>query len=165
MQTLVINLLSDLQCDFRLSYLLVAHDLAVVRHISHFIAVTYLGKIVEIAQKTRALHPPAAPGHRDATLDRAGRRSGGPEGADYILKRDMQSPIDPSASCPFHTRCSYAFARCSVARRISRKSARVGCHLHEFQTTAFHKPRGSRVAEERGPPGPPASRMEPPGEK
>ena len=108
----MINLLADLQREFGLSYLFVAHDLAVVEHISQRIAVMYLGKIVELADKhalfTRPQHP-----YTDALLSavpvpdpEAARRR-------IILQGRRAEPDQPAFGMPLHTRCPYAFTRCS----------------------------------------------------
>src|SRR6516162_8554344 len=129
----VINLLAGLQSEFELSYLFVAHDLAVVEHISHRIAVMYLGKIVELADKqalfTRPQHP-----YTEALLSavpvpdpEASRRR-------IILKGDVPSPINPPAGCRFHPRCPYAFARCSEEEpgmRAVTPGHHVACHLRD----------------------------------
>ena len=138
-QAQVINLLGNLQQEFRLSYLFVAHDLAVVEHISHRIAVMYLGKVVEIADNralfTRPQHP-----YTEALLSAVPVPD--PEAAKkrIILKGDVPSPINPPAGCRFHTRCPYAFARCSKEEPEMREilpGHHVACHLREVQTPAF----------------------------
>ncbi len=99
----------ELQAEFELTYLFIAHDLAVVRHISDRIAVMYLGKIVEISPAERALRPPAPPVHDLAALGRADPR---PASSSASARRsccagDLPSPANPPAGCRFHTRCPY----------------------------------------------------------
>jgi oligopeptide/dipeptide ABC transporter ATP-binding protein len=130
-QAQVINLMMDLQREKRLSYLFIAHDLAVVEHISHRIAVMYLGKIVEYADKrtlfTRPLHP-----YTEALLSAVPVPNPKLKRQKRLLQGDVPSPINPPPGCAFHTRCPYAEARCKVdAPSLVEVSPGhgVSCHL------------------------------------
>jgi len=132
-QAQVINLLMELQAEFGLSYLFIAHDLAVVEHICHRVAVMYLGRIVELAPRRALFAHPQHP-YTEALLsavpvpdpDPAIRRER------IILPGDVPSPINPPAGCRFHTRCPYVFDRCrseSPELRELSPGHHVACHL------------------------------------
>jgi oligopeptide/dipeptide ABC transporter ATP-binding protein len=130
-QAQVINLMMDLQREKRLSYLFIAHDLAVVEHISHRIAVMYLGKIVEYADKktlfTNPLHP-----YTEALLSAVPVPNPKLKREKRLLQGDVPSPINPPPGCAFHTRCPYAFDLCKVeAPKLVELSPGhgVSCHL------------------------------------
>src|SRR5204863_412896 len=109
----VINLMMDLQREKRLSYLFIAHDLAVVEHISHRIAVMYLGKIVEYADKTTLFTNPLHP-YTEALLSAVPVPNPKLKREKRLLQGDVPSPINPPPGCAFHTRCPYAFDRCKI---------------------------------------------------
>jgi peptide/nickel transport system ATP-binding protein/oligopeptide transport system ATP-binding protein len=130
-QAQVINLMMDLQRTKQLSYLFVAHDLAVVAHISHRIAVMYLGKIVELADKrtlfTNPLHP-----YTEALLSAVPIANPAVQRLKRLLPGDVPSPLAPPPGCPFHTRCAYAVSRCRVEipqLREVESGHLVACHL------------------------------------
>jgi oligopeptide/dipeptide ABC transporter ATP-binding protein len=131
-QAQVINLLMDLQQEYRLSYLFIAHDLAVVRHISHRVAVMYLGEIVELAERQALFAEPLHP-YTEALLSAVPNPVPGAKRRNRILlKGDLPSPMSPPAGCRFHTRCPYAFARCreeAPPLRELRTGHWVACHL------------------------------------
>ena len=130
-QAQVINLMMDLQREKRLSYLFIAHDLAVVEHISHRIAVMYLGKIVEYADKQTLFTQPRHP-YTEALLSAVPVPNPKLKREKRLLQGDVPSPINPPPGCTFHTRCPYAEARCKIERPLLREISPghgVSCHL------------------------------------
>lgn len=131
-QAQIINLFEDLQQEFGLSYLFVAHDLGVVRHVSDRVAVMYLGKIVETASATELYGKPFHP-YSNALLSAVPipdpRRNAARER--LILEGDVPSPIDPPSGCRFHTRCRWATEVCTAEEpdMIEREQAHAAaCH-------------------------------------
>ena len=130
-QAQVINLLADLQADFGIAYIFIAHDLAVVEHISHRVAVMYLGRIVELAERRALFAGPQHP-YTEALLSAVPIPDPGAKPQRVMLPGEVPSPINPPAGCYFHTRCPYAEARCRSEKPLLRE-VRPGhyaaCHL------------------------------------
>ena len=130
-QAQIINLLQDLQRDRGMAYLFVAHDLAVVRHISRHVMVMYLGQVVESGEARTVCHTPFHP-YTQALLSAVPVVDPGSKRRRIILPGDVPSPINPPGGCRFHPRCPLAEARCRseapVWREI-RSGHWVACHL------------------------------------
>ncbi len=134
-QAQIVNLLAQLQHDLGLTYVFVAHDLAVVRHISREIAVMYLGRIVERAPAEELFARPAHPYTQallsaipipDPKIERKRKR--------LVLVGDVPSPLDPPSGCHFHTRCPYVMDRCKTEAPLLRERGEghvAACHLDE----------------------------------
>ncbi len=132
-QAQVINLLIDLQRTHGFSYLFIAHDLAVVAHISHRVAVMYLGRIVEIAEKREIFAHPRHP-YTQALLASVPVADPKASRLAPLIDGDVPSPINPPPGCAFHTRCRYAMDRCKVERPVLTDSGprhQVACWLNE----------------------------------
>jgi oligopeptide/dipeptide ABC transporter ATP-binding protein len=130
-QAQVINLLGDLQKEFGVSYLFIAHDLAVVKHISHRIAVMYLGRIVELAQTTELFNRPSHP-YTEALLSAVPIPDPKHQRKQIVLGGDVPSPINRPSGCHFHTRCIYAQERCKVEEPMLEELSPghfVACHF------------------------------------
>jgi oligopeptide/dipeptide ABC transporter ATP-binding protein len=133
-QAQVINLLKDLQGRLGLSYLFIAHDLAVVKHTADRVAVMYLGKIVELATKDAMFAAPLHPYTRTllAAIPRPDPRRRG--GGTRLPAGDMPNPLDPPSGCHFHPRCAFAADRCRREAPVLRPVAEghlSACHYAE----------------------------------
>lgn len=130
-QAQIINLLQDLQEELGLTYIFIAHDLNVVKHISDRIAVMYLGKIVELADKKALYHNPLHPYTR-ALLSAIPVPDPGQKKKRIVLKGEVPSPVNPPAGCRFRARCAMAFDRCRVETpqlKEAEPGHAVACHL------------------------------------
>jgi peptide/nickel transport system ATP-binding protein len=129
----IVNLLSDLQDELGVSLLFISHDLAIVEHITHRVAVMYLGKIVEIADKKTLFAAPKHP-YTEALLSAVPVPDPTTKRNRIILKGDVPSPIRPPSGCRFHTRCPHAFDRCKVEEptlKVVAPGQFAACHLHD----------------------------------
>ena len=132
-QAQVINLLIDLQRQHGFSYLFIAHDLAVVAHISHRVAVMYLGRIVEIADKAELFDNPRHP-YTQALLASVPVANPKTKRLKPLVDGDVPSPINPPSGCAFHTRCRYVMDRCKSERPALADAGakhQVACWLNE----------------------------------
>jgi oligopeptide transport system ATP-binding protein len=132
-QAQVINLLIDLQRKHGFSYLFIAHDLAVVAHISHRVAVMYLGRIVEVATKAELFANPRHP-YTQALLASVPIANPKMKRLKPLVDGDVPSPINPPSGCAFHTRCRYVMDRCKVERPPLAEAGtkhQVACWLNE----------------------------------
>ncbi|MGN6359915.1 MAG: ABC transporter ATP-binding protein [Thermomicrobiales bacterium] len=133
-QAQIVNLLEDLQQQFGLTYLFIAHDLSVIRHISDRVAVMYLGKMVELADRDELYDNPLHPYTKallsavpipDPVIEKKRER--------IILTGDVPSPINPPSGCHFHTRCPYVMDVCKVDEPAFAEQGSghyVACHLY-----------------------------------
>ncbi len=129
----IVNLLQDLQKELGLAMLFISHDLAIVEHMTHRVAVMYLGKIVEVAKKRDLFGAPKHP-YTEALLSAVPVPEPGAARQRIILKGDVPSPINPPKGCRFHTRCPYVFDKCRQVEPMLRPLAGghlAACHLHE----------------------------------
>jgi oligopeptide/dipeptide ABC transporter ATP-binding protein len=132
-QAQVINLLIDLQREHGFSYLFIAHDLAVVAHISHRVAVMYLGRIVEIADRAELFNNPRHP-YTQALLASVPVADPRSKRLRPLVDGDVPSPVNPPSGCAFHTRCRYAIDRCKTERPALKEAGaghRVACLLND----------------------------------
>lgn len=132
-QSQVLNLLKDLQEEFDLTYLFIAHDLGVVRHISDRVGVMYLGRIVELADSEELYENPKHP-YTKALLSAVPVPDVDFQKERVILRGDVPSPANPPAGCAFHTRCPAAMEQCAHKRPLFKeveKGHYAACHLYE----------------------------------
>jgi oligopeptide/dipeptide ABC transporter ATP-binding protein len=130
-QAQVINLLQDLQVQFGLTYLFIAHDLSVIKYISDRVAVMYLGKIVELA-KTEALFLDPKHPYTEALMSAVPVPDPDYQSQQILLEGDVPSPLNPPAGCRFHVRCRYAQKICRLESPLFRDLGDkhfVACHF------------------------------------
>jgi peptide/nickel transport system ATP-binding protein len=129
----IVNLLQDLQKELGLALLFISHDLAIVEHMTHRVAVMYLGKIVEVASRREIFANPKHP-YTAALLSAVPVPDPGRSRPRIILKGDVPSPSTPPKGCRFHTRCPMTFDRCRVEEPELKPAAPAhlaACHLHD----------------------------------
>jgi oligopeptide/dipeptide ABC transporter ATP-binding protein len=131
-QAQIVNLLQDLQEEMGLTYVFIAHDLRVVEHISHRVAIMYLGKIVELANSVELYRNPRHPYTR-ALLSAVPVPDPTTRRERMVLPGDVPSPINPPPGCAFHPRCPYAEERC----RREEPALVVGQHQHAVSCHVF----------------------------
>jgi peptide/nickel transport system ATP-binding protein len=133
----IVNLLQDLQREFGLALLFISHDLAIVEHMTHRVAVMYLGKIVEMAPRYQIFASPKHP-YTKALLSAVPVPDPTVRRTPMILKGDVPSPINPPSGCRFHTRCPYVFDRCRTEEPELRQRVEgqwAACHLDALPET------------------------------
>jgi peptide/nickel transport system ATP-binding protein len=132
-QAQVLNLLMDLQQEYGLAYLFISHDLGVVEHIGHRIAVMYLGRIVELASRDALFGDPQHP-YTQALIAAAPMPDPRAKREQIIVEGEVPSPMNPPSGCHFHPRCPHAFDRCRREDPVLKRMADgrlVACHLRE----------------------------------
>ncbi len=130
-QAQILNLMLDLQQEFGLAYLFIAHDLSVIRQISHRVAIMYLGKIVELADKDEIFQNPLHP-YTEALLSAIPHIKRGKK-ARILLPGSVPSPLNPPAGCRFHTRCHRVLPICDKEEpqlKDAGEGRLVACHLY-----------------------------------
>ncbi|MFZ4530849.1 MAG: ABC transporter ATP-binding protein [Alsobacter sp.] len=132
-QAQIVNLLQDLQRELGLAMLFISHDLAIVEHMTHRVAVMYLGRIVETGPKAALFARPMHP-YTEALLSAVPVPDPDAKRQRIILGGDVPSPVKPPPGCHFHARCRYAFDRCRIEAPQSRTVGEghlAACHLHD----------------------------------
>jgi oligopeptide/dipeptide ABC transporter ATP-binding protein len=136
-QAQILNLLNDLQQEFKLTYLFISHDLLTLRHISNRIAIMYLGKIVECGSEGELFLNPLHP-YTKALLSAVPMPDPTIKRERIVLPGDVPSSIDPPEGCRFHTRCSFAFNKCKKIEPEMNELLNnhfVACHLYEEEVS------------------------------
>ncbi|WP_090234476.1 ABC transporter ATP-binding protein [Lentibacillus halodurans] len=131
-QAQILNLMDELRDAFHLTYIFIAHDLSVVKHISDRVGVMYLGRMAELASKDELYDNPKHP-YTQALLSAVPDPDPDYQRERIILKGDVPSPSDPPSGCAFHTRCPYAMDVCSEVRPVFQEiedNHYVACHLY-----------------------------------
>ena len=137
MRSGIMNLLKDLSREFGISFLVIAHDFATIRFMSHEIAIMYLGHIVEQADSGRLCSRPLHPYTQGLLASSIMTKPG--EGFKLILRGEVGSPVNPPPACPFHPRCPAAFGECREISPELRKvlpGHHVACHLYTNQAAS-----------------------------
>lgn len=140
-QSQILNLLVELQKEFKLSYLFIAHDLAVVKHVSDRMLIMYLGKVVERADSERICQNPLHP-YTQSLISAIPVPDPHQRTSRQIIRGDVPSPIDPPTGCSFHTRCPLAMEVCKVQQpslREAHNNHQVSCHLGQISSPPYPK--------------------------